>query len=585
MRLTSSLAFAGAGRRCYIGRMDILSLLMRRGAVAACMMLSACAGAGAGGTGDPKQDNAHAYGAFLAARYADARGQPDVASLYYTQALQADPGNQSLMTEGFLAALLAGSKQAVALAPQMQDSTLALMVQGNQAAAQGDFARAARLFSQMPQDELTGLIRPLLLAWAKFGEGNTQAALAGLAPSVKNGPFGGIYVLNAALIADAAGDNKDAAALYATIDPEQPSLRLAEILASWQARQGHMPQAQATLGLLVAAHPDMAIALPELQAQVMRPVITTAPEGMAEAYLTLAGALDQPQQRFLQVTFLRFALQLRPDLTAARLLLAATQTGGHRRALTPTDVQMRNALATLQPVAKSDVLYAPAALQQANLLAALGRPDEAGALLDGVIAMSPGDPALLANAGDVWRAANQPAKARGYYDRAIAAMGDPAPQAAWVLYFDRGICRDQLGDWHGAEQDMLKALSLSPNQPYVLNYLGYSWTVHGEQLNRAQAMLKEAASLDPNDGAVIDSLGYMRLRQGDTQAAVALLTQAVELDPDDAEVNAHLGDAFWQAGRKLQADYQWQRALSLQPEPKLRTEILDKLQQHFGSPS
>jgi tetratricopeptide (TPR) repeat protein len=236
-------------------------------------------------------------------------------------------------------------------------------------------------------------------------------------------------------------------------------------------------------------------------------------------------------------------------------------------------------------VAKGDVLYGPAGLQQANLLAALGRPQEAVAVLDGLIAAAPDDLDLLANAGDVLRNANQPAAAIGYYDRAIALVGNPPPPGTWVLFFDRGIGEDALGNWKAAQPDMLKALSLAPNQPYVLNYLGYSWAMHGEQLDKAQAMLKQAVGLAPNDGAVIDSLGYVTLREGDVKTAVALLTQAVELDPDNAEVNAHLGDAFWQAGRKLQANYQWQRALGLQPDAKLRAEITGKLQQHFGPPS
>jgi len=90
--------------------------------------------------------------------------------------------------------------------------------------------------------------------------------------------------------------------------------------------------------------------------------------------------------------------------------------------------------------------------------------------------------------------------------------------------------------------------------------------------------------MDPADGAVIDSLGFLNLRQGHTKTAVTLLTQAVELDPDDAEVNAHLGDAFWQDGQKLQADYQWQRALALNPDDKLRADIAAKLQR-FAPPA
>jgi Flp pilus assembly protein TadD len=564
--------------------MEMISLLSRRGAVAVCIMLSACAAGPSPATDYPASDD-HAYGAFLAARYAVALNDPTGATKYYIEALQADPDNHALLSEGFLSALLAGSPHAQELAARIPDNTLAVLLRGNQAALDGNFRQAKELFSLLPQDDLTALIKPLLLAWTKFGQGNTQAALLGLGPYFNSSGFGAVYVLNAALIADAAHDDKDAAQLYAAVNTDQPNLRLAEILASWQARQGQTAQAAAEFATLAAAHPDLLIAVPALQAQMQRPVINTAVQGMAEAYLTLAGALDQPSQGFLRTTLLRFALMLRPDLTAARLLLASTQSGNDGPSATPTHMQMENALDTLQPITPDDALYGPAALQQANLLAALGRPADAVALLDKLIAMMPGDPDLLANAGDVLRGANQLAAAIPYYDKAIAAVGKPPPPNAWVLFFDRGICQDQLGNWAAAEQDMLTALSLSPNQPYVLNYLAYSWAMRGEKLDRAEAMLQQAVGLDPNDGAVIDSLGYVNLREGNTKMAVKLLTQAVELDPDDAEVNAHLGDAFWQAGQKLQANYQWQRALSLQPDAKLRAEITGKLQQYFAPPA
>ncbi len=128
-------------------------------------------------------------------------------------------------------------------------------------------------------------------------------------------------------------------------------------------------------------------------------------------------------------------------------------------------------------------------------------------------------------------------------------------------------------------------MSLAPNQPYVLNYLAYSWALRGENLDQAAVLLQQATGLAPNDGAIIDSLGFVKMRQGQTKAAVSLLTQAVELTPDDAEVNAHLGDAFQQAGMVLQADYQWQRALALGPDAKLKADIEGKLKQSTGTPS
>ncbi len=561
--------------------MKLNTLPGRRGAAILCILLSACAAGSLGPAfGGPARPDP-AFGAYLAARYADDTGNPAVAARYYGIALRGRPDDPALLAQGFMAGVLSGDASATALAPRMPQNALATLLLGNQAAQQGDFARAQKIFTSLPPDDLTGLIKPLLIAWAQFGQGDEQGALNGLGPSFNDDGFGSVYVLNAALIADAAGDTKNAAQLYGAVDASQPNLRLAQVLASWDARQGQNGQAMAVLSALVANHPDLAIALPALATQLDKPVIGTATDGMAEAYLTLAGALTQPQAVLLRTAFLRFALTLRPDLTAARLLLADTQTNAGNAPATP--VQMQNALDTLAPVPKTDALYAPAAVQQANLLATLNRTDEAAALLRGLLVNSPRDPGLLANLADVLREGSQFAAAIPYYTQALAALGPTPPASAWSLYFDRGICEDQLGNWEQAEPDMQAALRLSPNQPYVLNYLAYSWALHGKILAEARTMLTQAVALDPDDGAVIDSLGYVEMRLGHARQAVTLLTKAVQLSPDDAEVNGHLGDAFWQAGQPLQAAYQWQRALSLQPDAKLAAALNEKITAHFGT--
>jgi len=560
--------------------MDWFSMFGRRGMVATCILLSACAAAPPGGAaaGDP----GNAYGAFLAARYADAQEDPATATLYYQAALAADPDNQELEGEAFVAALLAGSPRATVLAGDNADNALAVMLLGNQAASAGNFNAAAAAFEQLPSDQLAGLIKPLLLAWAQAGKGDITAAIDVLTPQMGVSPFGPVYELNAAIIADMGKDMKDASAFYgAAAGGQAPNLRLVQILASWQARQGDTASARAELAQLVAAHPELSVALPALQANVAAPVIATATDGMAEAYLTLAGSLDQPSQTLLRTTFLRFALGLRPDLGAARLLLANIQAGGQagQGTLAPNNAQLNAALATLRPIGPDDPLYGPAVMQEADLLAALNEPDQAVALLDQLSTRVPDNAEPAQAAGDILRGNNEYARAIGEYDKAIAMAGEPAPPAAWSLYFDRGICEDQSGDWKAAQPDLMEALALAPNQPYLLNYIAYSWALRGEKLGQAHDMLREAVGLDPNDGAVIDSLGYVTLRQGHTADAMNLLTQAVELDPDDAEVNAHLGDAFYAAGLRLQADYQWQRALSLKPDPKLQAEIDGKLKQ------
>ncbi|WP_298214494.1 tetratricopeptide repeat protein [Acidocella sp.] len=567
-----------------------------RAALAACILLSACAATPGDGPSASASSNAPeraatitapdpAYGAFLAARYADAIGDPASAAKFYTTALKYVPKKRELLQEGFLASVLAGSPEAARLAPLLPGNALAILVRGDEAALRGDYATAARFFATLPEDQLSMLIKPLLIAWTQLGQGNEQAALNTLGPSFNNDAFGIVYVLNAALIADAAGDTKSAAQLYGAISDASANLRLAEILASWYARQGQPDQARLVLEALMEAHPDLAIARPQLEAHMARPVISTPEQGLAEAYLTLAASLSQPQAVFLRTVFLRFALELRPDLSAARLILASTQINAADPSYTPSKVEMRNALATLTPIPPGDPLYAPAAVQEANLLNSLGEPDQAEALLDRLLATYPDDAGLLALAGDIRRTSGACRQALPYYQKAIAAVGEPPPPTAWPLFFDRGICEDETGNWAAAEPDIETALKLSPSQPYVLNYLAYSWALRDENLPQAQAMLTKAVALDPNDGAVLDSLGFVELKLGNTNKALALLIQAVQLSPDDPEVNAHLGDAFWQAGQPLQAAYQWGRALNLHPDAKLAAALREKLATHFGGPA
>ena len=120
-------------------------------------------------------------------------------------------------------------------------------------------------------------------------------------------------------------------------------------------------------------------------------------------------------------------------------------------------------------------------------------------------------------------------------------------------------------------------MRLKPDQPYVLNYLGYSWVDQGINLARAQKMIERAVELRPNDGYIVDSLGWVLFRLGDFPRAARQLERAVELRPQDPTINDHLGDAYWRVGRAVEARFQWRRALSLDPDPDQASAIQDKI--------
>lgn len=563
--------------------MHISLPLGRLAAVVAFTLLSACATGADFASSPPISKPNPALGAFLAARYAESVGNPSTAAQFYLQALQADPQNPELLQDGFMAGLMAGSPAAAQLAPRLPDDALAALVRGNNAAKDGDYATATNFYKTLPDDELTALIQPLLLAWVEFGQGHEQAAQNRLKKSFNGSAFGSVYVLNAALIADAAGDTKQAAQLYGLLQGMSPNLRVSQILASWYARHGDVSRANATLNALVLAHPDLAMALPQLRAQMYQPVVSTPEQGLAEAYLTTAASLSQPQALFLRTVFLRFALTLRPDLSPARLILATSlldSTGPDHK---PSQAQIENVLAILAPVQPKDPLYASIMVQRASLDAMIGKTDDAIAALTKLLATHPDNPGLLAAAGDIRRNAGQCTLALPYYQKAITLVGFPPPPSAWSLLFDRGICEDEAGNWAMAEPDIQLALKLAPNQPYVLNYLAYSWAQQGKNLQQAQQMLLQAVSLAPDDAALLDSLGFVELKLGNTQQALTLLIEAVQLSPSNAEVNAHLGDAFYQAGQSLQAVYQWDRALTMGPDAKLKATLINQIKQAVGT--
>jgi Flp pilus assembly protein TadD len=221
----------------------------------------------------------------------------------------------------------------------------------------------------------------------------------------------------------------------------------------------------------------------------------------------------------------------------------------------------------LEPVGPNDPLIGIVELRRATLQERMGNTEEALRTLDQMARDYPDRPEPLAVKGDILRTKHRNADAVTAYDQAVARV--PHPVAAnWPLFYDRGIALERANNWPRAEADFRHALDLAPDQPYVLNYLGYSWTEQDRNLPQARQMIEKAVEQRPNDGSILDSLGWVTLRQGDVRGAVRWLERAVELDPEDPTVNGHLGDAYWAAGRKREANFQWRRALTLNPEPE-----------------
>ena len=180
---------------------------------------------------------------------------------------------------------------------------------------------------------------------------------------------------------------------------------------------------------------------------------------------------------------------------------------------------------------------------------------------------------------DLLRANARYAESAAVLTRLIDASG---PKADWRLYYLRASAYQEIGDTDKTQSDLETALKLDPDEPELLNFQAYFWIDRGEHLREALAMVQRAVDANPQSGEMIDSLGWGYYRLGDFKVAVEKLEQAIALQPAIAEVNDHLGDAYWRVGRKVEAQFQWRRVLSLNPSDKLRARAEAKLASPLG---
>jgi len=508
--------------------------------------------------------------ALLTGRFASSQGDIDTAAQAYQRALAADMDNEELRQQAFLASLMAGRPEAERLAGLLgRNQAAQLMLAGRDAKA-GAWAQAEARFAALPREGATEVMRPMLIAWAQFGRGQTDEALATLQPLIESRRFRAFYALHGALIADLSDRRALAGRLYRTAQTEfggTGHLQLGRQIASWEARQGNMAEAQAALRGIAQGNDDIMMAMAAMMAEVAAPQVRTALDGLADTYVVIASALRGQDSNDFALVLSRLALQLRPDLPVARLLASEIVGNGKRPEL---------ALELLAPIRTDDPVYGMVQMRQARLLQKLDRGDEALRLLEDVTRAQPDRAEPHGLIGDILRIKRRFAEAVPAYDKAIALSG-PQQVAHWPLYYDRGIALERSKQWERAEADFLQALRFVPDQPFVLNYLGYSWTEQGRNLEQAKAMIEKAVQQRPNDGAMVDSLGWVAMRMGDTATAVRLLERAAELEPGDATVNGHLGDAYWEVGRKLEAVFQWRRALNLKPDPDEKERLEGRL--------
>lgn len=519
-----------------------------------------------GTTSVPIQADTNA-GAYLAARSATFSSDYAAASQYYTQLLARNPGDVFLLENLVLAHLALGNVTKAVPPARVLDSNSVNSQIGNMVLIadlidQKDFAT---LIKRLKGDQGIGpLADGLLIAWAEYGAGQISNALAAFDKVGEERGLAGFALYHKALALAAVGDFERAEDIFGgeTAANVQLSRRAVmahiEILSQLERNADALEVLDALFGTNL--DPELRVMRQSLVNDEMLDFtqVKSARDGMAEVLFSIADALQDDASPDYTLLYTRTAQFLREDHIDALLLSAD---------LLEQVEQYDLATEVYKSVPAGHFSFHAAEMGRAEALRAGGKAEAAIEVLQQLTRTHSDLPIVHTSLGDALRQQDRFDEAAKAYDEALALFDTPQ-ESQWFSFYARGICHERMGNWSKAEADFRQALELNPDQPQVLNYLGYSLVEKRIKLDEALDMIERAVAARPDSGYIVDSLGWVLYRLGRFEDAVEHMERATELLPVDPVVNDHLGDVYWAVGRETEAQFQWARALSFIDDPE-----------------
>ncbi len=516
-------------------------------------------------------------GAYLAARHASFYSDYRAGAEYYTKALIRDPANVSLMENAVVSFVGLGElMRAVPVARKMaadgavsQISRIVLLVD---LAQKQDYDGMIEMLEG--GDAIGPLVDGLAMAWAEIGRGNLDAGLAHFDTVADAKGTRGFGLYHKALGLASVGEYKRAQEIFVGDKNGPLRVTVGGVLAHVEILSQLDRNADA-LELMVDVFgeeldPRITQLRRDLEAGKKLPfrTVQNPSEGLAEVFYSVANALRGETDNGYTLVYTRMAEYLKPTHIDAILMSAG---------LLEELEQYELATLAYNKVPRDDPSFHAAELGRAAALRKAGKEEAAIEVLE-QLTKSHGDlPSVQSSLGNALRRLERYSEAAEAYTNALVLSGAPVADD-WFLFYARGISYERTDNWEKAEADFRMALKLNPNQPQVLNYLGYSLLEQNIKLDEALEMIERAVAAVPNDGYITDSLGWALYRLRRFEEAVTHMERAAELTPVDPIVSDHLGDTLWAVGRRLEAEFQWRRAMSFEPEEVDAARIRRKLE-------
>lgn len=490
-------------------------------------------------------------GNYLAGRFAQRNFDWNAAHRFMQVNVRKDTKNELLQKRSMVVALASGHfdqafKAAEKISKNDKDAQLAHILLAIRSFKQESYEEALSEINALGRDPVLEFFLPLFKGWAKAGK-NEMDTMA-----LRKNP---LHMVHAMLIAKYLGKDSEVKKMLDQ-STDLPGLQIFDLerMADLYATVGENDKAKELYERIMVLQPELSFFQEKIEdlenGKTRQPIIKSPQDGLAQGLYDTASLLYTEYSDDSATIFLELALYLNPDLADAELLLAD---------INGRNGQYEQAITHYKSVPADHHSYASAMRRAAEYLIELDRENKAVPILEDLAQNSHNVDAQI-QLGDFYRFNEDFEESIAHYNKAEEMLGGHISSDHWHLHYLRGIAYERAGNWDKAEEDLKAALTYKPNEPNVLNYLGYSWADQGKHLQESLEMIRKAVSLRPSDGYIADSLGWVYFKLERYHEAVPPLEKAVELLPYDPIINDHLGDAYWNVGRKREARFQWLRA-------------------------
>ncbi|MBR1600482.1 MAG: tetratricopeptide repeat protein [Alphaproteobacteria bacterium] len=524
------------------------------------------------------------YGAYMAARVAHLRQDFDNAAEYYKIVMDKDASNSDINRTVYV--ILSSLGQIGEATPYAQKEieqgnteSIAPLIVAIKDFADGKYAQSRENINLIKDKAHTSLINPLFDAWTYAGEQKEELAIKSIDKIAKDPAIEAMKLFHKGLIYDYLGNKEKAQEMYANIIKnhyQSVTYRLLDVITDFYVRNGDKETAKKIFGRyndngLLSILLDSIDKRIETTHENSPAIINTPQKGLSEALFNIGTIFRSSVggTEFAQI-YIAASSYLNPEYDISKIALA--------NVLEEIGL-LKEANKYYKQVGKNSGSYFIARAKIIENLNTLKEYEEAEKQIKFLLKDYPDNTQLLSDLGTIYGNMNKHNEAVEYYQKAIksAAADD---QDIWPIYYALAVSYDQLNQKIKAEQNLQKALQLSNQNPDILNYLGYSWLEQGRNIEQAIKMILNAYKHNPYEGHIIDSMGWIYFKLGMYEKAVEFLEQAAAMNPGNAVINDHLGDAYWFAGRKNEAVFQWNHALDLNEDADNlnKQEIINKVE-------